>query len=101
MNDSLLGKKKRNIIQSSQQSSETTTSPNSKNTNLNSPSFSPIQINEEMNETNVKFYFNHYSNKLSIEEKKELKDLLKLNKIDIPPIVIYEKEKSVIYNYNN
>lgn len=100
MNDSLLGKKKRNIIQSSQQSSETTTSPNSKNTNLNSPSFSPIQINEEMNETNVKFYFNHFennnSNKLSIEEKKELKDLLKLNKIDIPPIVIYEKEK-----YNN
>ena len=53
-----------------------------------------------MNETNVKFYFNHFennnSNKLSIEEKKELKDLLKLNKIDIPPIVIYEKEK-----YNN
>ena len=100
MNNSLLGKKKRNIIQSSQQSSETTTSPNSKNTNLNSPSFSPIQINEEMNETNVKFYFNHFennnSNKLSIEEKKELKDLLKLNKIDIPPIVIYEKEK-----YNN
>ena len=100
MNESLLGKKKRNIIQSSQQSSETTTSPNSKNTNLNSPSFSPIQINEEMNETNVKFYFNHFennnSNKLSIEEKKELKDLLKLNKIDIPPIVIYEKEK-----YNN
>ena len=100
MNENLLGKKKRNIIQSSQQSSETTTSPNSKNINLNSPSFSHIQINEEMNETNVKFYFNHFennnSNKLSIEEKKELKDLLKLNKIDIPPIVIYEKEK-----YNN
>ena len=100
MNESFLGKKIGNKIPSSQLSSETTFSPNSNNITLNSPSFSPMQINEEMNETNVKFYFNNSknnnSNQLSIEEKKELRDLLKRNKIEIPPIVIYEKEK-----YNN
>ena len=71
MNESFLGKKIGNIIPSSQLSSETTFSPNSNNITLNSPSFSPMQINEEMNETNVKFYFNNSknnnSNQLSIE----------------------------------
>ena len=48
MNESFLGKKIGQNIILSQLSSESTLSPNSNNINLNSPTFSPIEIIEEI-----------------------------------------------------
>ena len=101
MEETLKNEKMYNSISNSQKSTDITLSPTNSNINsnsLNSPDFIFYETPISFPEKNLKSPFIHFekdkNNQLLEEEKKELKNLLKRNSIEIPPLVIYESENN-------